>query len=95
MTQITKQTTLFAIHLLLCLALVFVFMKQFILLSYINILFYFGGGYLMAGLLLYVIAKRFFDITAASFQKVFTKTSKHKQWESTIVTERPHLNGSV
>ncbi|UOQ46922.1 DUF3899 domain-containing protein [Gracilibacillus caseinilyticus] len=89
MTHIKRQTILFVIHLLLCLAFVFLFMEKFVLLHYINILFYLGGGYLIAGLLLYVTAKRFFDITAGSFQKVFTNTSKHKQWESTIVSVRP------
>ncbi|MGP4041174.1 DUF3899 domain-containing protein [Gracilibacillus sp. D59] len=69
----TNHFILIVVHCLVCLLLIILFTKNVSLLAYINTTFYMGALYLIAGLLLYVISKKFFDITAFSFRKVFTK----------------------
>ncbi|WP_208590506.1 DUF3899 domain-containing protein [Gracilibacillus suaedae] len=71
-------------HCLVCLLLVILFTRHASLLDYINITFYIGTFYIMIGLLLYVISKKFFDITSLSFRKVFTRVNTPKKWHSSF-----------
>ncbi|WP_392389067.1 DUF3899 domain-containing protein [Gracilibacillus massiliensis] len=56
------------------------------LITLINTIFYLAITYLINGLYLYVVSKRFFDITAKSFRKIF---SSHKG--SVLVTDEQRL----
>ncbi|QGH35629.1 DUF3899 domain-containing protein [Gracilibacillus salitolerans] len=84
MIKWTIHTALLIVHCLVCLLFIILFTPNASLLDYINITFYMGAVYLMIGLLLYVISKKFFDITALSFRKVFAKVNKQKKWQSSF-----------
>ncbi|SFL36848.1 protein of unknown function [Gracilibacillus orientalis] len=82
MIKWTIHLALIIVHCLVFLLFNLLFTKNASLLDYINITFYMGAFYLTIGLLLYVISKKFFDITALSFRKVFAKVNKQKKWQS-------------
>ncbi|KAB8139113.1 DUF3899 domain-containing protein [Gracilibacillus oryzae] len=71
----------FIVNCLVCLILNILLYKEITIVHNINISFYLSGLYLGAGLLLFVISRGFFDITASSFKKVFTRTNKQQQWQ--------------
>ncbi|WP_425292866.1 DUF3899 domain-containing protein [Gracilibacillus kekensis] len=57
-----------------------------ILINLINTIFYLAIAYLSIGLYLYVVSKRFFDITAKSFKRIF---SSHK--DSNFISDKQRL----
>lgn len=78
-----KHFFIFFLHVILCSILTVLLNKGLTLLHLINSIFYISSFYLIIGLLLFVISRRFFDITANSFRKVLTRITKQKNWAST------------
>ncbi|MDX8045784.1 DUF3899 domain-containing protein [Gracilibacillus sp. S3-1-1] len=68
-------------HLVVCIILSFLFYRSLSVVHYSDTLFYIGTAYVMIGLFLFVVSRKFFDITASSFQKVLSKTNRKKQLE--------------
>ncbi|MFS0782881.1 DUF3899 domain-containing protein [Bacillus sp. 1P06AnD] len=70
-----------AATLLASVLLSFIAYKQLALLHFINISFYFSSAYIMAGLLILVVDKGFFDGMSYSFRRLFKRNSSSEAGE--------------